>query len=72
MRAHPERVDMSVLAQFPEYIDFRNRKKEKQPDAASSWKWRRRQALPAYLAGTSLITWCVNCAYCRIYDCQAD
>ena len=26
LRAHPDRVDVSVLAQFPEYQQFRNRK----------------------------------------------
>lgn len=31
---HPDRVDMAVLAQFPEYQEFRARKKEKQPQDA--------------------------------------
>lgn len=34
LKTHPERVDMSVLAQFPEYVDFRNRKKQEQPEVA--------------------------------------
>ena len=29
LQDHPERVDMAVLMQFPEYQDFRNRKSEK-------------------------------------------
>lgn len=33
---HPDRVDMAVLAQFPEYQEFRARKKEKQPQDAVS------------------------------------
>ncbi len=29
LREHPERVEMTVLLQFPEYQEFRNRKSEK-------------------------------------------
>jgi restriction system protein len=35
LQQHPVRVDMSVLAQFPEYQDFRSRKSEKQPDEST-------------------------------------
>lgn len=34
LQAHPDRVDMAVLAKFPEYVDFRNRKKVKQSEVA--------------------------------------
>lgn len=36
LKEHPDRVDMSVLAQFPEYQDFRSRKSEKHPDDDST------------------------------------
>ena len=36
LKEHPDRVDMSVLAQFPEYQDFRSRKSEKRPDDDST------------------------------------
>jgi len=36
LKEHPERVDMSVLAQFPEYQEFRARKTEKHPDDKSA------------------------------------
>lgn len=36
LREHPERVDMSVLAQFPEYQDFRARKHDKQTEESVS------------------------------------
>ena len=29
LRDHPDRVDMSVLARFPEYAEFRNRTRER-------------------------------------------
>jgi restriction system protein len=36
LQAHPERVDMSVLAHFPEYQEFRTRKSEKHPEESVS------------------------------------
>jgi restriction system protein len=35
LKQHPDRVDMSVLAQFPEYQEFRARKNEKHADETS-------------------------------------
>ncbi len=34
LREHPERINMSVLEQFPEYIEFRTRSSGRPPDAA--------------------------------------
>jgi restriction system protein len=36
LNEHPGRVDMSVLSQFPEYLEFRARKTEKHPDDKST------------------------------------
>ena len=35
LKMHPDRVDMSVLSQFPEYQEFRTRKNEKHADEES-------------------------------------
>lgn len=36
LATHLDRVDMAVLAEFPEYQEFRARKKEKQPESSAS------------------------------------
>ena len=37
LQDYPDRVDMTVLSQFPEYQEFRARKSEKQLEPSRRW-----------------------------------